>query len=61
MGNNPDLNRADPICPICKALKENHTPEQARNCFEKIRDKESNGQNQSLIDNKEKKKKNKAL
>ncbi len=40
MNNNPDLNRADPICPICKTLKENHTPEQARNCFEKIRDKE---------------------
>ena len=61
MGNNPDLNRADPICPICKTLKENHTPEQARNCFEKIRDKESDAQNQSLIDNKVKNTKIKAL
>ena len=37
MGNNSELNRTDPICPICKTLKESHTPEQAKKCFEKIR------------------------
>jgi len=40
MGNSSELNRADPICPICKKLKENHTPEQARKCFEGIREKQ---------------------
>ena len=40
MGENSELNRADPICPICNTLKENHTPEQAQRCFEKIREKQ---------------------
>ena len=37
MGNSEKLNRADPICPICNKLKENHTPQQAKDCFDKIR------------------------
>ena len=41
MGKESKIDRADPICPICKKLKENHTPEQARSCFEKIRDSTS--------------------
>jgi len=40
MGNSSEINRADPLCPICHTAKEDHTPEQARNCFEKIRDKQ---------------------
>lgn len=40
MGNDSKLNRADPICPICNIPKENHTPEQAQKCFEKIREKQ---------------------
>ena len=31
--------RTDPLCPICRMPKHGHTPEQARICFAKIRDK----------------------
>jgi len=34
---NNEIDRSDPTCPICRRLKDNHTPEEALNCFNKIR------------------------